>query len=141
MISVTNSYSQTFDLSILTSGKWSVTSPVFDHTTEYNFDNSYCYVDLYFTESKKSYLWTRKYYLSDTKPSTFDKSKVGKNKNGKYLIMLNETNLEGKNIETMLCYEIINVTQNKLTVMTCHIEEDDSFETQTLEWTKKIDYE
>ena len=137
MISVINSYSQTFDLSILTCGRWSVTSPVnTTHTTKYHFDNSYCYVDVYFTESKRLYSNTRKYYLSDTKPSTFDKSKVGKNKNGKYLIMLNETNLEGKNIATMLCYEIINVTQNKLTVMTCHIEKDDSFETQTFEWTK-----
>ena len=142
MISVINSYSQTFDLSILTSGKWNKTSPVDpDCTTKYRFNNSYCYLDVYFTESKRLYSKTRKYYLSDTKPSTFDKSKVGKNKNGKYLIMLNETNLEGKNIATMLCYEIINVTQNKLTVMTCHIEKDDSFETQTIEWTKIIDYE
>ena len=141
MISVTNSYSQTFDLSILTSGKWSVTSPVFDHTTEYNFDNSYCYVDLYFTESKKSYLWTRKYYLSDTKPSTFDKSKVGKNKNGKYLIMLIENKLDGKTIETVIGYKIINVAQNKLTMVNCLMREYDFYEKQTFEWTKIIDYE
>ena len=82
MISVINSYSQTFDLSILTSSKWNKTSPVDpDCTIKFRFDNSYCYVDLYFTESKRLYSNTRKYYLSDTKPSTFDKSKVGKNKN------------------------------------------------------------
>ena len=74
--------------------------------------------------------------MSDTKPSTFDKSKVGKNKNGKYLIMLNETNLEGKIIEIMLCYKITNVTQNKLTMVNCLMRDYDFYEKQTFEWTK-----
>ena len=142
MISVINSYSQTFDLSILTSGIWNETSPVStNNTTEYHFDNSYCYEDEFFISSPKSYSTTRKYYLSDTKPASFDKSKVGKNKNGKYLIMLNETNLEGKIIEIMLCYKITNVTQNKLTMVNCLMREYDFYEKQTFEWTKIIDYE
>ena len=136
MISVINSYSQTFDLNILTSGKWNVTSPTFDHTIEYHFNNSYCYVNLYFAESKKLYSWIRKYYLSDTKPYTFDKSKVGKNKNGKYLIMLIENKLEGKTIETMIGYKITNVTQNKLTMVNCLMRNYDFYEKQTFEWTK-----
>ena len=142
MISVINSYSQTFDLSILTSSKWNVTSPVDpDCTTKYYFDNSYCYVDVYFTEFKRFYSKTRKYYLSDTKPSSFDKSKVGKNKNGKYLIMLIENKLDGKTIETVIGYKIINVAQNKLTMVNCLMREYDFYEKQTFEWTKIIDYE
>ena len=137
MISVINSCSQTFDLSILTSGIWNETSPVStNNTTEYHFDNSYCYEDVCFIRSKKHYSTTRKYYLSDAKPSTFDKSRVGKNKNGKYLIMLNETNLEGKIIEIMLCYKITNVTQNKLTMVNCFMKKNDFYEKQTFEWTK-----
>ena len=140
MISVINSYSQTFDLSILTSSKWNKTSPVDpDCTIKFRFDNSYCYVDLYFTESKKLFSRTRKYYLSDTKPSTFDKSKVGKNKNGEYLIMLTENKLEGKNIETMSGYQIIDVAQNKLTMVSCLMKKYDIFEPQTIEWTKIIE--
>ena len=140
MISVINSYSQTFDLSILTSSKWNKTSPVDpDCTIKFRFDNSYCYVDLYFTESKRLYSNTRKYYLSDTKPSTFDKSKVGKNKNGEYLIMLTENKLEGKNIETMSGYQIIDVAQNKLTMVSCLMKKYDIFEPQTIEWTKIIE--
>ena len=140
MISVINSYSQTFDLSILTSSKWNKTSPVDpDCTIKFRFDNSYCYVDLYFTESKRLYSNTRKYYLSDTKPSTFDKSKVGKNKNGEYLIMLIENKLEGKNIETMVGYQIIDVAQNKLTMVSCLMKKYDIFEPQTIEWTKIIE--
>ena len=140
MISVINSYSQTFDLSILTSGKWNVTSPVDpDCTTKYHFDNSYCYVDVYFTEFKRFYSKTRKYYLSDTKPSSFDKSKVGKNKNGKYLIMLSETKWEGKVLETMSCYKIISAAQNKLTMVNCYIKENCFYEKQTFEWTKIIE--
>jgi hypothetical protein len=139
MISVINSYSQTFDLSILTSSKWNETSPVDpDCTTKYRFDNSYCYEDVYFTESKKLYSNTRKYYLSDTKPSIFDKSKVRKNKNGEYLIMLIENKLEGKNIETMVGFKITNVTHNKLTMVNCLMEEYDIYERQTFEWTKII---
>ena len=142
MISVINSYSQTFDLSILTSGKWNVTSPVDpDCTTKYYFDNSYCYVDVYFTEFKRFYSKTRKYYLSDTKPSSFDKSKVGKNKNGKYLIMLIENKLDGKTIETVIGYKIINVAQNKLTMVNCLMRDYDFYEKQTFEWTKIIGYE
>ena len=140
MISVINSYSQTFDLSILTSSKWNKTSPVDpDCTIKFRFDNSYCYVDLYFTESKKLFSRTRKYYLSDTKPSTFDKSKVGKIKNGEYLIMLIENKLEGKNIETMSGYQIIDVAQNKLTMVSCLMKKYDIFEPQTIEWTKIIE--
>ena len=140
MISVINSYSQTFDLSILTSSKWNKTSPVDpDCTIKFRFDNSYCYVDLYFTESKRLYSNTRKYYLSDTKPSTFDKSKVGKNKNGEYLIMLIENKLEGKNIDTMAGYQIIDVAQNKLTMVSCLMKKYDIFEPQTIEWTKIIE--
>jgi hypothetical protein len=139
MISVMNGYSQTFNLSILTSGTWNETSPVDpDCTTKYRFDNSYCYLDVYFTRSKRLYSKTRKYYLSDIKPSTFDKSKVGKNKNGKYLIMLIENKLEGKNIETMVGYQITDVAQNKLTVVSCLMKKYDIFEPQTFEWTKVI---
>ena len=138
MISVINSYSQTFDLSILTSGIWNETSPVStNNTTEYHFDNSYCYEDVCFIRSKKHYSTTRKYYLSDAKPSTFDKSKVGKNKNGKYLIMLIENKLDGKTIETVIGYKIINVAQNKLTMVNCLMRDYDFYEKQTFEWTKK----
>jgi hypothetical protein len=63
-------------------------------------------------------------------------SKVGNNKNGKYLIMLNGTNLEGKNIATMVGYEITDVAPNKLTVVSCLMKKYDIFETQTFEWTK-----
>jgi hypothetical protein len=137
MISVINGFSQTFDRSILTSGKWNVTSPVDPgYTTKYHFDNSYCYLDVYFTRLKRLRSWTRKYYLSDIKPSTFDKSKVGKNKNGKYLVILSENKLEGKIIETMSCYLIISVAQNKLTMVNCYIKENQSYEKQTFEWTK-----
>ena len=140
MISVINSYSQTFDLSILTSSKWNETSPVDpDCTTKFRFDNSYCYEDEFFISSPKSYSTTRKYYLSDTKPASFDKSKVGKNKNGKYLIMLNETKWKGNIIEIMLCFKIINVAQNKLTMVNCYIKENGFYEKQTFEWTKIIE--
>src|SRR5574344_2622627 len=139
MISVINGFSQTFDRSILTSCTWNETSPVDpDCTTKYRFDNSYCYLDVYFTRLKRLRSWTRKYYLSDTKPSTFDKSKVGRNKNGKYLIMLIENKLEGKNIETMVGYQITDVAQNKLTVVSCLMKKYDIFEPQTFEWTKVI---
>jgi hypothetical protein len=128
MISVINSYSQTFDRSILTSSKWNETSPVDpDCTTKYRFDNSYCYEDVYFTESKKFHSWTHKYYLSNTKPSTFDKSKVGKNKNGRYLIMLSEVEWKGKVLGTMSCYKIINVAQNKLTMVSCLMKKYDIY--------------
>src|SRR5574344_1447529 len=139
MISVINGFSQTFDRSILTSGTWNETSPVDpDCTTKYRFDNSYCYLDVYFTRLKRLRSWTRKYYLSDTKPSTFDKSKVGKNKNGKYLVMLSENKLEEKIIETMVGYQITDVAQNKLTVVRCLMKKYDIFEPQTFEWTKVI---
>ena len=142
MISVINSYSQTFDLSILTSGKWNETSPVDpDCITTFHFDNSYCYMDIYITESKKINSWTCKYYLSDTKPSTFDKSKVGKNKNGKYLVMLSEVKWKEKIIESMSCYKITNVAQDKLTMVNCLMSKYDIYEKQTFEWTKIIDYE
>ena len=140
MISIINSYSQTFDLSILTSGIWNETSPVStNNTTEYHFDNSYCYEDVCFIRSKKHYSTTRKYYLSDAKPSTFDKSRVGKNKNGKYLIMLIENKLDGKTIETVIGYKIINVAQNKLTMVNCLMRDYDFYEKQTFEWTKIIE--
>ena len=142
MISVINSFSQTFDRSVLTSGKWNETLPgSTDYTTKYHFDNSYCYEDVFFISSKKSYSTTRKYYLSDTKPSSFDKSKVGKNKNGKYLVMLNESKWKGKIIEIMLCFKIINTAQNKLKMVNCYIKENGFYEKQTIEWTKIIDYE
>jgi len=53
--------------------------------------------------------------------------------------MLIENKLEGKNIETMSGYQIIDVAQNKLTMVSCLMKKYDIFEPQTIEWTKIIE--
>jgi hypothetical protein len=81
-------------------------------TTKMHFDDTTRYWDVYYFYDKGTETDVNTYYLSDTLPNTFDKSKVGKVASGKYIVILSETTYNGEKIEDMLCYNVLNVTND-----------------------------
>lgn len=76
--------------SMLVGTKWVDVSDFnsdFGYETYYSFSKS-CMI---WTESRdRSFSFSYKYYLSDSKPTRYDKSKVGKVSRGSYLVQYNE---------------------------------------------------
>ena len=116
---------QTVSRAILKSGTWEWTSPKCNYaTTKMHFDDTTRYWDVYYFYNKETNTDIDKYYLSDTLPTTFDKSKVGKVASGKYIVILSEVTYKGEKIEEMLCYKVLNVTNEELRVEDCYISPD-----------------
>ena len=116
---------QSVSRSILKSGTWERIYPECNYsTTQMRFDETTLYWDVYYFYNKKTRTEVDTYYLSDTLPDTFDKSKVGKVASGKYIVMLSETTYKGEKIEDMLCYKVLNVTNDELRVEDCYISPD-----------------
>ncbi len=116
---------QTISRTILKSGTWEWTSPKCNYaTTKMHFDDTTRYWDVYYFYNKETITEVDTYYLSDTLPDTFDKSKVGKVASGKYIVMLSDSTYKGEKIEDMLCYKVLNVTNDELRVEDCYISPD-----------------
>ena len=116
---------QSVSISILKSGMWEWTYPECNYaTTKMHFNETTRYWNVYYFYNKETNTDIDTYYLSDTLPNTFDKSKVGKVASGKYIVMLSETTYNGEKIEDMLCYKVLNVTNDELRVENCYISPD-----------------
>ena len=113
---------QTVSRTILKSGTWQWTYPECNYsTTKMHFDETKMYWDVYYFYNKETITEVDTYYLSDTLPDTFDKSKVGKVNNGQYIVMLNTNMRKGKKLELMSCFKVLNVTNDELRVMVSYI--------------------
>ena len=113
---------QTVSRTILKSGTWEWTSPKCNYaTTKMHFNETTRYWDVYYFYNKETNTDIDKYYLSDTLPTTFDKSKVGKVASGKYIVILSEATYNGEKIEEMYCYKVLYVTNDELRVIVSYI--------------------
>ena len=113
---------QTVSRTILKSGTWEWIYPECNYcTTKMHFDETKMYWDVYYFYNTKTNTEIDTYYLSDTLPDTFDKSKVGKVNNGQYIVMLNTNMRKGKELELMSCFKVLNVTNDELRVMVSYI--------------------
>ncbi|WP_455586327.1 hypothetical protein [Bacteroides sp.] len=99
-------------MDILTSKGWKWQSTVKGYNEYYEFTKNECIWTICFDQKKEEgTVENRPYYLSETKDTVFNKQKVGKNNEGKYLIFLQ------KNHE-ILVFEILELNENKLYVKT-----------------------
>ena len=113
---------QTVSRTILKSGTWEWIYPECNYaTTKMHFDDITRYWDVYYFYNKKTSTVVDTYYLSDTLPDTFDKSRVGKVNNGKYIVFLNTSMRKGEKREIMTCFKVLNVTNDELRVENCYV--------------------
>lgn len=109
IISVVLCNAQIFSVKNLTGTKWELVKDYDKHTTiTIEFTDSEIiesHNDTYFNKISK---FTRPYYLSDLEPSSFDKERVGKKTNGKYLVyFISKSNM-------MFYRKIVEITNNRL---------------------------
>jgi hypothetical protein len=113
---------QTVSQTILKSGTWEKIYPECNYsTTKMHFDETKMYWDVYYFYNKETITEVDTYYLSDTLPDTFDKSRVGKVNNGKYIVLLNTSMRKGKKREFMTCFEVLNVTNDELRIEVSYV--------------------
>ena len=115
-------YAQTVSRTILKSGTWEKIYPECNYsTTKMHYDETKMYWDVYYFYNKETITEVDTYYLSDTLPDTFDKSRVGNVNNGKYIVMLNTNMREGKKRELMTCFKVLNVTNDELRIEVSYV--------------------
>jgi len=130
---------QTVSRAILKSGMWEWIYPECNYaTTKMHFDDITRYWDVYYFYNKKTSTVVDTYYLSDTLPETFDKSRVGKVNNGKYIVFLNTSMRKGEKREFMTCFEVLNVTNDELRVRNCYVSPNTIGETGEIYVFKKV---
>ena len=113
---------QTVSQTILKSGTWEKIYPKCNYsTTKMHFDETKMYWDVYYFYNKETITEVDTYYLSDTLPDTFDKSRAGKVNNGKYIVLLNTRMRKGKKREFMTCFEVLNVTNDELRIEVSYV--------------------
>ena len=130
---------QTVSRAILKSGTWEWTSPKCNYaTTKMHFDDTTRYWDVYYFYNKETITEVDTYYLSDTLPDTFDKSRVGKVNNEKYIVLLNTSMRKGEKREFMTCFEVLNVTNDELRIRDCYVSPNTIGETGEIYVFKKV---
>lgn len=78
---------QTISTSSLNGTRWKLNSPTSDYCERYmSFSNSYRTTETKFIKENKRYIFPGAYYVSASIPKVFDKSQVGKNRSGTYVI-------------------------------------------------------
>lgn len=78
---------QTASTSKLNGTRWKLVSPTIDYCERYMaFTKSYRTTETKFTKEKKKYQFPLPYYISPSIPKNFDKTQVGKNRSGIYII-------------------------------------------------------
>jgi hypothetical protein len=115
MLGLSSSLSaQTFSINSLVGKTWRAVSgyngsDIVDYSIY--FYNTYAHFTIkHKKDSQSSYVVEEDYYLSDMKVKSFDRTKVGKNKNGKYIIV----GEPGKSNKIEHIWTIESLTSNKL---------------------------
>ena len=130
---------QTVSQTILKSGTWEKIYPECNYsTTKMHFDKTKMYWDVYYFYNKETITEVDTYYLSDTLPDTFDKSRVGKVNNEKYIVLLNTSMRKGEKREFMTCFEVLNVTNDELRIRDCYVSPNTIGETGEIYVFKKV---
>ena len=99
---------------VLTANTWKVVYPDFNghqiHTLTFGTDNSLCW-NINFVPLNKKHSCSYRYYLTDQKPSKFDKNQIGNAKSGRYLVFAHIKDI-GKTNCNFVCYEEVSQDKN-----------------------------
>ena len=111
---------QSFNIGSLTGKTWNAISG-YNYSQKVNMDVVFSNTSAKFTltfkgENTSPQVVTDQMYLSETYDKSFDKSKVGKNTMGKYIVMAGNRAYKGKPYQSLTVYKIVSLTSNKLVV-------------------------
>lgn len=101
---------QTTSTSKLNGTRWKLVSPTINFCERYmSFTKTHRTTETKFIKEKKKYQFPLTYYISSSIPKTFDKTQVGKNRSGRYIIQ----NIDNK----VFWFKIINFCNEEMTLL------------------------
>lgn len=103
-------FGQTTSTSKLNRTRWKLVSPTINFCERYmSFTKTHRTTETKFIKEKKKYQFPLTYYISSSIPKTFDKTQVGKNRSGRYIIQ----NIDNK----VFWFKIINFCNEEMTLL------------------------